>query len=191
MALRYDFDMFSVMPEPVQDQSSSAFDRLGLTGTAAEQKAMFRDPDTVAALRTADQVVQDYFLASGFGLSTYDSGAPEGRFPAKDKEARADVIDRLTKNLQSHDLKGANFGGFNFSDFLKSIGEAKPIAMPSKRAAAEGPARARPSGLTGEEATDLAEARMASQRQKGKRMIAFGGLLLGLILIFYVAGQML
>ncbi|MEO1641083.1 MAG: hypothetical protein AAFU41_17740 [Pseudomonadota bacterium] len=191
MALRYDFDMFSIMPETVQDKFSSEFDKLGLTGMMSEQKAMFRDPNTVEALRTADQVVQDYFLASGFGLNTYDSGAPAGRFPAKDEEARAEIIDNLTKNLQSHDLKGANFGGFNFSDFLTSIGEANPITMPSKSAAPDAPARARPSGLTNEEATDLAMARMASQRQKGLRMIAFGGLLLGLILIFYVAGQML
>ncbi|MEO0905360.1 MAG: hypothetical protein AAFX89_11435, partial [Pseudomonadota bacterium] len=96
MGLRYDFDMVAMTPEGLPDE----FGDLALTGIAAEKVAMFRDPDTVAALKSADAAVQTYFTESGFALDQFDSGAPGGYFAQRDEDARIAVIDRLTVDLK-------------------------------------------------------------------------------------------
>ena len=53
------------------------------------------------------------------------------------------------------------------------------------------PVRSRPTGLTDEDRATLITARMAAQRRKGMRMLALGGLIMGLALLLYVAGQFL
>ncbi len=177
MALRYDFDMVAMTPEGLPDQ----FGDLALTGVGAEKVAMFRDPNTVAALHKADPAVRTYFTESGFALAQFDSGAPAGRFPSRDEDARIAVIDRLTANLETHDLADAAWGGFDFDAFMDALSEAEPVEdellAPTKPSPQVEQARA--------------AARIASQRKKGRRMLALGGLLLGLVLIFYVASQTL
>lgn len=175
MALRYDFDMVAITPEGLPNQ----FGDLALTGVAAEKVAMFRDPNTVAALNQADAAVRTYFTDSGFALTQFDSGAPTGRFPESDEDARIAVIDRLTTNLETHDLANAAWGEFDFDAFMDALASAQPVED-----ALLAPPKPSPSYEK-----ELATARIASQKKKGRRMMALGGLLLGLILLFYVASQ--
>jgi len=160
MALTYDFDIGG--------------------GAIAETRAMFRDPQTVDALNNADLAVQSLFTDSGFALKRYDSGAPPGRFPSRDEAARAQVIERLSANLSTHNLKGADWGGFDFQAFMRSLSEAEPIEAELLA----------PTGQRSINA-DLLAARLASRQKKGRRRMAFGGLMLGFILLLYVASQML
>ncbi|WP_108814025.1 hypothetical protein [Loktanella sp. Alg231-35] len=177
MALRYDFDMVAITPEGLPGQ----FGDLDLTGVSAEKVAMFRDPQTIGALGQADEAVRTFFTDSGFVLKTHDSGAPPGTFPMRDEGDRVALVDRLSQNLGTHNLKGANWGGFDFPAFMQSLSAAKPIEeqllAPTQR----------DTGLN----TERAAARIASRQKQGRRMMAFGGLLLGLILLLYVAGQLL
>lgn len=167
MALRYDFDMVEVPP----------------TGLAGEKVAMFRDPATVAALKQADAAVQAYFSDSGFVLQEYNSGAPPGRYPMRDEEARITLIDRLTANLDAYDLADVNWGGFDFDAFMNALSTAEPV---------EDELLAPLLGNRSDDLTDeIIAARIASRQKKGRRMLALGGLLLGLILLFYVASQTL
>ncbi|EBA13799.1 hypothetical protein [Roseobacter sp. CCS2] len=177
MALRYDFDMVALTPDGLPDQ----FGDLEATGVATEKVAMFRDPDTVTALKAADTAVRTYFIDSGFALKQFDSGAPAGHFAMRDEDARIAVINRLTANLETHDLANAAWGGFDFDAFMDAMATAEPVedtllAPPKKRPVFD---------------QDLATARIASQKKKGRRMMALGGLMLGLILLFYVASQSL
>lgn len=177
MALKYDFDMVPVTPEGLPDR----FGDLSATGLDAHKTAMFRDPQTVAALGRADAAVQAFFVESGFAMQTYDSGAPSGRFPMRDEDARVSVIEKLSANLATHDLKGADWGGFDFQAFMQALSEAEPIEdtllapLPSSQ----------------QVSLELAAARAASRQREGRRKIALGGLLLGLILLLYVASQMI
>ena len=177
MALRYDFDMVAMTPEGLPDQ----FGNLAMTGVAAEKVAMFRDPKTVDALLAADVAVRTYFTDSGFALKQFDSGAPAGRFPMRDEDARIAVIDRLTANLETHELADVAWGGFDFDAFMDALSDAEPV---------EDELLAPPS-QSQELHREMAVARIASQQKKGRRMLALGGLLLGLILILYVASQTL
>ncbi|PJI86152.1 hypothetical protein BC777_2510 [Yoonia maricola] len=178
MALRYDFDMVAITPEGLPDE----FGDLTVTGVAAEKVAMFRDAQTANALKTADAAVRTYFTDSGFALSHFDSGAPTGRFAMRDEDARIAVIDRLTANLETHDLTNAAWGTFDFDAFMDALDAATPVEdellAPTKKP-------------TPEHDRAVAEARIASRKDKGRRMMALGGSLLGLIMIFYVASQTL
>ncbi|GKY88822.1 hypothetical protein [Sinisalibacter aestuarii] len=136
MALTYDYDIHWAIPQEAQDDAAAAPD------SRANYVAQFRNPETVAALRGADPAVQDYFTACGFGLDTYDSGAPEGCFPAEDLPARNDVTERLAENLSSHDLTGRETNGFDFAAFIEYEIAAQPIdmtAQPEAEAPAPGP----------------------------------------------------
>jgi hypothetical protein len=177
MALRYDFDMVAITPDGLPDQ----FGDLAVTGVGAERVAMFRDPKTVAALAQADVAVRTFFIDSGFALQQFDSGAPPGRFPIRDEEARTTIIEKLSKNLGTHDLNGANWGGFAFSAFMEALSVAEPVED----------ALLAPTKQTPRVDADLVAARIASRQKQGRRMMAFGGLMLGLILLLYVASQML
>jgi hypothetical protein len=177
MALRYDFDMVAMTPKGLPEQ----FGDLAVTGIAAEKIAMFRDQNTVAALKQADVAVQIYFTDSGFALQSFDSGAPAGRFPARDEDARIDVIDRLSSNLEAHDLSDVDWGGFDFESFMDALSTAEAV---------EDALLAPPKPIPGYD-LEIATARAESQRNKGRRMMALGGLMLGLILLLYVVSQML
>ncbi len=176
MALRYDFDMVTMTPEGLPDAFGD------FTASGVEKVAMFRDPQTVAALSRADAAVRTFFTDSGFALQHFDSGAPPDCYPMRDEDARIAIIDKLSSNMGVHDLKGADWGGFEFEAFMDALSRATPIEekllAPPPRSAA---------GVDQE----LAAARIASQQRKARRMIALGGLILGLILLLYVASQML
>ena len=177
MALTYDFDMVPVTPNGLPDQ----FGDLAASGLAAQKVAMFRNPQTVAALGQADAAVRTFFVESGFALQSYDSGAPIGRYPMRDEDARVDVIEKLSANLGTHDLTGADWGGFDFQAFMRALSVAEPVAdtllAPPPRSRTADP--------------DLIAARIASRQRQGRRKMALGGLLLGVILLFYVASKML
>ncbi len=177
MALRYDFDMVAMTPDGLPDQ----FGDLALTGVATEKIAMFRDPSTIAALKEADAAIRTFFTDSGFALQQFDSGAPAGRYPMRDEDARIAVIDKLSANLHTHDLANAAWGDFDFDAFMDTLSEAEPV----EDSLLAPPARTSPLR------TELAAARIASRRSRGRRMMAFGGLMLGLILLAYVAIQLL
>lgn len=170
MALRYDFDMASMTLDGLPNQ----FGDLALTGVGAEKRAMFRDPQVVAALGRADPAVQTFFLESGFALQVYDSGAPPGRYPISDESPRVKVIEKLTANLETHDLATANWAGFDFPEFLKTLDSAIPLEDESLLAPplqANRPVSNRPQSSGG----------------SLRRRYALAGLAVGFILILYAA----
>ncbi|WP_342069149.1 hypothetical protein [Yoonia algicola] len=177
MALRYDFDMVAMAPTGLPDR----FDDLAVTGVATEKVAMFRDAETVAALKAADAVVQAYFTESGFALQEYNSGAPPGRYPMRDEDARIALIDRLSANLDSYDLADVNWAGFDFDAFMNALSTAEPVE--------DELLAPMPGAGSSVLSADIIAARGESRRKKGRRMLALGGLLLGLVLLFYVASQ--
>ena len=145
MALTYDFDIHRLIPQEVsQDPKISSFlDEIGFnTQARGNHVALFRDPATAEALLGADEEVQAFFKASGFGFVTYDSGAGPGRFPAEDEAAVNDVAQRLAANVQKFDLKGKDFNGFDMGAFCVHLGEMKPV----QRVAAPAPAPAAMAG---------------------------------------------
>ena len=126
MALKYDFEMFTVIPEDQQIRVEAE----GLPRELAGRKiALFRDPLTAAALRKASGDVQAAFQAAGFGFNVYDSGTPEGRFPEEDTPERDNVLVRLGETLDNVDLETADFGGFDLNDFLDHLHSASPIEV--------------------------------------------------------------
>ena len=136
MALTYDFDIFDVIPS--EGEKDPALDRfmteIGLqAGDQMCKVALFRDHRTADALRDGPASLRDYFLASGFGLNTYQSGAPPGCYPQKDEDARLDIIRRLTENAEISSMpklsEGAEDGAFSLVDFLTALAQAQPIDM--------------------------------------------------------------
>lgn len=128
MSFKYDFDMFSVIPEGVRQEFQGFLNDVGMGAAAGHQVALFRDPALVEALSSADEKVKNLFLNAGFGLNVYESGAPEGRFPGHDESARNNCVRRLSENIAaSENLKDANWGGFDPMAFLDYFTNAKPI----------------------------------------------------------------
>lgn len=135
MALKYDFDMHSVFGEAVfADPKIGAM--LKQTGFSADMPAnkvaLFRDQRTVDALRAAPDHLRKLLLDSGFGLNRYDSGAPEGYYPARDEAARNHVLAQLAENAKTmqpdragpvHPLPGE----FDLGDFMVYLASAKPL----------------------------------------------------------------
>ena len=129
MPLKYDFDMFTIMPDAVQSQFREQINELGLTQMMSQQIALFRDPNTAEALRQTDPVVQQFFLDAGFGMNTYSSGAPDGRYFKRDEDARVERMMKLADLMmeRSEDLRGANWGSFEYGQFLEALEAAEPI----------------------------------------------------------------
>lgn len=132
MALKYDYDIHWVIPRDIHADPELG----GLLDDADFQEdarsnyvALFRDPATVEALGKADPELLAFFKACGFGLNTYDSGAPDGFFPAEDLAARNDVTERLTENLPRYALMDKDLGAFDFEAFLDYEMNAEPIDM--------------------------------------------------------------
>lgn len=127
MSLSYDFDMFSVVPDEVQNEFQGFLNDIGMAAAATQQVALFRDPAVVEALRRADDEIRQMFLDSGFGLNVYQSGAPEGRFPARDENARNTCVSRLAQSMgQVESLKDRDWGGFDLLAFLDYFRSAEP-----------------------------------------------------------------
>lgn len=138
MSYRYDFDMFSVVPDAVQHEFADALGELGVADQPKQQVALFRDPKLVDALRSADEPIRQLFLESGFGFNVYDSGAPEGLYPAKDEEARTACLLKLSQNIKSlPDLRSRDWGGFDLRAFLGYVKSARPMDEEGIEAAAE------------------------------------------------------
>ena len=134
MALSYDFDIHYVLPKELagDDAIGGMLADIGISLDSPKNVvALFRDPETVNALRGASENVKAYFQASGFGLNVYDSGAGPGRFPAEDETQRNNIVHRLTENLPNFDLQGEDLNGFSFADFIGAIAEAQPVSMQS------------------------------------------------------------
>ncbi|MEM1351828.1 MAG: hypothetical protein AAGF27_05765 [Pseudomonadota bacterium] len=129
MQLAYDYDLFGTIPQELQSKYQSQFNELGLSALMSSQIALFRDDRTAAALKSADQTVQKFFLDAGFGLNVYSSGAPAGRYLARDDIGRLERMAKLTSLMieRADDLRAANWGDFNFGDFLNYNAAAKPI----------------------------------------------------------------
>ncbi|WP_299849682.1 hypothetical protein [uncultured Roseovarius sp.] len=128
MGFKYDFDMFSVIPEEVRQEFQGFLNDVGMGPSVGKQVALFRDPTLVEALSSADEKVKNLFLDAGFGLNVYDSGAPEGRFPGHDEAGRNACVRKLSENIgASQNLKQANWGGFNILEFVDYFSAAKPI----------------------------------------------------------------
>ncbi|MBN2629817.1 MAG: hypothetical protein JXR75_04680 [Rhodobacteraceae bacterium] len=140
MTLNYDFDIFDVA-EGGEGSGADPFDldlarllsRIDGTAATGEKIALFRDPRTADALRRAPQALRDFFQMSGFGLNTYASGAPRGRYPAKDEAARLDIIRRMAHAAQTCALppledypEGGD--GFRLGEFLWELEHAEPMA---------------------------------------------------------------
>ena len=178
MALQYDFDMGSVMPSGLPD----AFHDPTTAGIANQRVAMFRDTNTVAALKSADQQVQTLFLDSGFALETYDSGAPPGKFPHGDQAARIEVVKRFSRNLAAGAFESADWGGFDLRAFMQALQSAEPLEDDALLAPTQNARRIDP---------ELATAMAASRKMRQRRKIAMGGLIAGLLLLLFVAGRML
>lgn len=132
--LNYDFDMFSVYPKAVfnDDRIGGMLSDMGFEHQSrGNQIALFRDPATVEALRRAPQAVQAYLRDAGFGMNTYHSGAPAGRYPAEDEAARVALIETLAESLPRHDLPKNDMqaaeGEFSLPAFLEAVMQAEPL----------------------------------------------------------------
>lgn len=135
MALNYDFDMFSVFPKAVFDDPKVG-GMLAELGFQHQQRgnhvALFRDPRTVEALLRAPQAVQDYLRGAGFGMNTYHSGAPAGRYPAEDEPARVALIEKLAEELPRHSLPRSDDSqpgpeDFSLPAFFEAVVMAEPL----------------------------------------------------------------
>lgn len=140
MALIYDFDIRWVLSEDSPAGSGVSGAGPGVTPRKG-YVALFRDARTVEALAGADETLRRWLSASGFGFTVFDSGAGPGRYPARDEEARLDILGRLSANMKSANLKGAALNGFSMPAFLKAIVEAKPVGAPAQAAAPGAEAR--------------------------------------------------
>jgi hypothetical protein len=128
MSFKYDFDMFSVVPEEMKQDFENAFDELGMGGQSNEQVALFRDPALAVALQNADDEVRQLFLNAGFGLNVYDSGAPEGCYLANDEAGRSACISRFAQSIvRQRDVLSQNWNGFDIEEFLDYVTQARPI----------------------------------------------------------------
>lgn len=135
MALNYDFDIFSVFPKEVFEDPKVG-GMLAEMGFQHQQRgnhvALFRDPRTVEALRQAPQAVQDYLRGAGFGMNTYHSGAPAGRYPAEDEPARVALIEKLAEELPRHSLPKSDDSQprpdeFSLPAFFEAVMLAEPL----------------------------------------------------------------
>lgn len=133
MTLNYDFDIFDLAPKTAPNDPE-LLDFLSKAGWSKDDSegavALFRHQDTVDALCRAPDSLREYFLQSGFGLNTYDSGAPAGRYPLRDEDARLAIIERLTENAGRNMLPcGAGEDDFRLEDFIAQLAAARPYEV--------------------------------------------------------------
>jgi hypothetical protein len=138
MKLRYDFDILDLSGAATADRTELGdfMEAAGIGSDRAGQRlALFRDRRTAGALQKAPAALQEYFLKSGFGMETFDSGAPQNRYPAGDEAARVEIIERLAANAGACDLPPAQEGEpaegcFCLAEFLQHLTEATPLDTP-------------------------------------------------------------
>lgn len=131
MSLRYDFDVHVVVDEEhlgpdAQTQEPPDF---GVRFRASGAKtALFRDPETAAALSEAPASVRTVFLDAGFGLNSHCCGVPDGFYHEMDTNARAHFLTRLKTLLETRVPKGHARGAFDILAFLEDTAAAKPVS---------------------------------------------------------------
>jgi len=169
--MRYDYDLFSVIPDEIQSQFQGMFNELGVNEMTSHQKGLWRDTDVVEALLGADPVVKEMFTNAGFGINHYFSGAPEGRFFSRDTVAREQIeeafLDALAEGLDDGRLDGANWNGFVLEDFLEYLELAEPIDEVEAQ-------------------EQLAAAQQASKAKAQKKLLAMGVMAIGVLALSYV-----
>ena len=174
--MRYDYDMFSLIPEDIRGPFQGMFNELGLNPMASQQRGLWRDAAGVEALHGADPVIKELFTDAGFGINQYFSGAPEGRYLEMDRPAREALEDRfldaLAERLDDGSLDGANWNGFVLEDFLEYLETATPIDEVEVQALE-------------------AAALKASKARGQKKMLAMGVMALGVIVLGFVAVSMM
>lgn len=144
MTMNYDFDIFDLVPQvALPDAETTGFlARLGLRARKADgvvhgadsgpdRVALFREAQTADALREGPTALREYFVAAGFGLNTYSSGAARHQYPATDEMARLEIIERLAALAPEFPLPSvgdAPEGGpvFRLGEFLTELAEARP-----------------------------------------------------------------
>ena len=129
MALKYDFEMFTVIPEDQQIRVEAE----GLPRELAGRKiALFRDPLTAAALRKASRTMfRPRFPGGRVRVQRLSTAARRrGGFPEEDAQDRDRVLTTVwAKRWMSVDLETADFGGFDLNDFLDHLHSASPIEV--------------------------------------------------------------
>lgn len=129
--MRYDFDMFSIIPDEVRSQFQGMLNDIGAGAMATQQTALWRDPAVVAALHGADEAVKQLFWDAGFGINQYDSGAPADHYLTRDAEERDKrtwtFMELFANRLMDGTLKGANWNGFDPHAFLEHAQNCTPI----------------------------------------------------------------
>lgn len=98
MSLNYDIDFSTALPED-QFSAGETGDFLKETELKADQSqnkvAMFRNPETLAALRRAPEDVQKFMAEISMGMTVYDSGVPAGQFPKSDTPHRQVLLEKF------------------------------------------------------------------------------------------------
>lgn len=131
VSLQYDFDVHVVVDDEQfgSDAARRESPDFGLSFQAKGTKvAMFRDPKTAAALRSAPIGVRNLFIEAGFGMNSHCSGVPEGFFPAGDRTVRQEMLTRLRASLDEEVPQDHDQGVFCLIEFLEAVSEAKPIS---------------------------------------------------------------
>lgn len=128
--LNYDFDLVPQSKladgdDPLQ-QRLSAF--AGRAGDAGRQRPiMFREEATALALSKAPEPIREAFATAGFRWGHYDSGAPEGAFPACDAAEREEALALLAFALRQLKSRKTGRSGFNVNAFLETASSAVPV----------------------------------------------------------------
>lgn len=132
MTLNYDFDIFEMDPSTGHNDPELQ-DFLAKAGLSRRDQdsaiALFRHKQTADALCRAPDTLREYFLQSGFGLNTFDSGAPAGQYPEQDEEARLRIIDQLTQNAGRFVLPAEALRAEDFclEHFIAHLSAARPV----------------------------------------------------------------
>ncbi|MEM9344484.1 MAG: hypothetical protein AAGA87_15685 [Pseudomonadota bacterium] len=177
MSLTYDFDIHEIIPQELGSNPAIA-ELLQSTGidlsARGNHMALFRDPATAKALQGASETVRSYFEASGFGFkTTFDSGAGPSRFPAKDGQAMTEIVARLKENYSKFELKGEDWNGFSFKEFIAHIKTMKPVAEPGPKAEAQKAAKTN-QGAGADGMTPLERVRVKEEERQAALMAQLG-----------------
>lgn len=108
----------------------------------AYKMALVRSPESVEALRSSSEQVQNWFAEAGFGMNLFDSGAPTGYYPAEDHGARMYILNKLRETAPAQLPATAFKGGFNLTAFTEAAITARPFTPTEPHSVAEKPAAA-------------------------------------------------
>ena len=143
MELKYDFDVFRVIPDSIYADPKLG-GMLADLGFAQNMRAnhvfLFRHQATADALRTAPDDIRESLLALGFGMNAHSSGCPDGFYPAADQAIRMDLAQRLAGAVSGGAFPPAPHAGpFVLARLCEVLVSAAPMPQPPVRS---GPDRA-------------------------------------------------